>query len=134
MAAEVRISSGSAVARDSIQVFWNRTCLSLRPHREADNILVVKIAAETRVDDERRAVEAAAAFAQQKERGVRDFVGREVAFSERELLGVKIALEVAWNACRRARLERTGADDVEAHLGIGTKRFGQKPRGRFERG
>ncbi len=80
-------------------------------HREPDDFLV-EVVAESGVDDERRAIEAAAAFAERRNTAtlatscVSRLRLRKVNFS------VQVALEIAGNASRRAGLERTGADDV----------------------
>src|SRR4051812_33036554 len=94
IAAEVQISSGKATARDSRQTFSNFIAGSFRfrtgsvglrwrggswTHRKLDDLLIEIIRAQAGIDRDRRPVDSAAALAEQKDCGVRDFLRGEVA-------------------------------------------------------
>src|SRR3954467_11415850 len=87
----------------------------LHPHRESDDFLIEEIAPQSGVDHERRTVDAAAAFAQKKERRVGDLLGFEIAFPKRKLLRVEIALQIPGYSRGRTGLERARSDHVESH-------------------
>src|SRR5580698_9368812 len=90
-----------------------KSCSGLGPHRQADHVLVKHVAPKARVHRQGRAVDAAAASAQEEEGRVGHLLRLEVALPEGQLLCKEVALEVAGDACRGARFQRAGTDNVE---------------------
>jgi len=102
-------------------------CATFHAHGEAHDLLVEEIAAQSGIDRDGGGVDSAAALAEQKHCGVRDFLRAEVALTEREFFRVEVAFQIAGDTCRGARLERTRTHHVETHFAVIAERLGKKP-------